>query len=74
MNYTGSRTYKDKTKIRKPREEWIRVNKAHEPFIAKEIWEAVQQVNKRAREIYSPKKPPEKGLFSGKLVCADCGA
>jgi len=74
MNYTGSRTYKDKTKIRKPREEWIKVDKAHEPLIGKEIWEAVQQVNKRAREIYSPTKPPEKGLFSGKLVCADCGA
>ena len=74
MNYTGNRTYKDKSKIRKPPEEWIRLDNTHEPLISKETWEMVQLINRQAKEIYSPKKKPEKGLFSGKLVCADCGA
>lgn len=74
MNYTGSRTYKDKTKIHKPLEEWIRVENAHEPFISMEVWQAVQEINKHCSSCYSPKKPPERNLFSGKLICADCGA
>lgn len=74
MNRTGNRTYKDESKICKPQEEWIRIENAHEPIILPEVWQEVQQINKRSAAIYSPKKTPERNLFSGKLICADCGA
>lgn len=74
LNYTGSRTYKDKTKIHKPPEEWIRVDNAHEALISPKVWQEVQEINKHFSSCYSPKKPPERNFFSGKLICADCGA
>lgn len=34
--------YKNKTKVRKPKEEWIRIENTHEAIIAKDIFYHVQ--------------------------------
>ncbi len=73
QNYTGSRSYKDKTMIRKPESEWISHEGAHEAIIGPELWEAVQKINQAAKQISANNTPPQASLFTGKLVCADCG-
>ncbi|ENZ39380.1 hypothetical protein HMPREF1085_05397 [Enterocloster bolteae 90A9] len=73
QNCTGSRSYKDKTTIRKPESEWISHENAHEAIIQPELWEAVQEINRAAKQRADGRTPPQPALFTGKLVCADCG-
>ena len=63
-------SYKNKKKIRKPQEEWFRVNNTHEAIISKEIFEQVQKqiVNRRRLQ-----KNATTQIFSGLVKCADCG-
>lgn len=62
-----------KTMIRKPESEWISHEGAHEAIIGPELWEAVQKINQAAKQISANNTPPQASLFTGKLVCADCG-
>ena len=73
QNRTGTQTYKDKTQISKPETEWIFHENTHEAIITPEVWEDVQQINRRAKLRSAGSTPPQSSLFSGKLVCADCG-
>ena len=73
QNTTGSRSYKDGTMIRKPEAEWIVHEDAHEAIISQEVWEGVQEINRQAADISVGRTPPTPCLFTGKLVCADCG-
>jgi hypothetical protein len=59
--------------IRKPESEWISHEGAHEAIIGPELWEAVQKINQAAKQISANNTPPQASLFTGKLVCADCG-
>lgn len=62
-------SYKDRKKRVVPKEEWVIVENKHEPIISKETFEQVQEIQKiRTREVNGE----EKGVFSGKLICADC--
>ena len=74
QNTTGSRSYKDGTMIYKPQTDWIIHEDAHEAIVSQEVWEAVQEVNRKAAEKVAGKAKPMPCLFSGKLVCADCGS
>lgn len=74
MNVTGTRSYKDHTCIRKAESEWIRHEDAHEAIIPSDIWEKVQEINATAKRRSKGSEPPTPKLFSGKLVCADCGS
>lgn len=47
----GSISYKTKKSKPKPKEEWIRVEKTHEPIIEKEMWENVQNIMKNRTKI-----------------------
>lgn len=73
MNYSGHRSYKDKSTNRKPESEWIRMEAAHEAIIPRELWDAVQEINETAKHRADGNRAPEQKLFSGKLVCAGCG-
>ena len=64
-------SYKNKKKVRKPPEEWLRVENTHEPIISKEVFEQVQkQIANRRRKI---KSSGQTHIFSGLVKCADCG-
>ncbi len=71
QNYTGSRSYKEKTMIYKPESEWIRHENNHEAIVSKEEWELVKHMAQTAKSAYRGGQPSAK-LFSGKLVCSDC--
>ena len=74
QNRTDSRSYKDSTMIYKPESEWICHETCHEAIITNELWEAAQEVNRKASKIAEGNTPPTPCLFTGKLVCADCKA
>ena len=73
QNRTGSRSYKDKTLIQKPESEWISHVDAHEAIISPETWDADQEQNQLAKLRCADNAAPQPALFTGKLVCADCG-
>lgn len=63
-------SYKNKKKVRKPEEEWIRVENTHEAIISKEVFEQVQQqISNRRRT----QKNGTTQIFAGLVKCADCG-
>lgn len=63
-------SYKNKKKIRKPPEEWLRIENTHEAIISKEVFVQVQeQIASRRRKM----KTATTQIFSGLVKCADCG-
>ncbi|MCC8156122.1 MAG: recombinase family protein [Oscillospiraceae bacterium] len=69
---TGTQSYKSKKLIRKPEEEWIRVENTHEPIISRDIWDVCVSLDqKRVRR--TPNSDGIQSLFSGLVYCADCG-
>lgn len=70
LGKTVNKSYKDRTKIRLPKEEWIRVPNCHEPIIEREIWEQVKE--KLLQNTYNNRSNP-KNLFAKKLYCSCCG-
>lgn len=69
-NKQSNISYKNKKKIRKPQEEWFRVENTHEAIISKEVFERVQeQIASRRRQ----QKDTTTQIFSGLVKCADCG-
>ncbi len=63
-------SYKNKKRIRKPEEEWFRVENTHDAIISKEVFDQVQeQIAHRRRSI----KDSVPQIFAGLVRCADCG-
>ena len=63
-------SYKNKKKIRKPKEEWVRIENTHEAIISKDVFYHVQnQIASRRRK----QKDGTTKIFSGLVKCADCG-
>ena len=68
---TYSKSYKNKKRIDNDRENWVVFKDVHEPIIDRAVWEQVQQ--KRGTRRRRRTNDGEKNMFSGLLVCADCG-
>lgn len=69
---TGSISYKNHKQIRKPPENWVRVENSHEPLVSMELWEKAQALASQSRN-YRRTRDGSISLFSGLLVCSDCG-
>ena len=63
-------SFKNKKKVRKPEEEWQRVENTHEAIIDRDVFDRVQQqiANRRRKQ-----KDGTTQIFSGLVKCADCG-
>lgn len=68
---TYSKSYKNKKRIDNDRENWVVFKDVHEPIIDRAVWEQVQQ--KRGKMRKRQTSDGEHNMFSGLLVCADCG-
>jgi DNA invertase Pin-like site-specific DNA recombinase len=66
-------SYRDKREIYRDPDEHVRVENAFPAIIDLETWDEVQAVNSRSAARFANKREPEKQLFSGFLVCTDCG-
>lgn len=70
LGKTENKSYKDRTKIRLPREKWIRVPNCHEAIIEREVWEKAKE--KLLQNTNNARTIP-KNLFSKVLYCSSCG-
>lgn len=65
-----TRSFKDKTKLHRPKEEWKVFENTHEAIIDDETFALVQELRSHKRR---PNRTGEVSIFSGLLYCADCG-
>ena len=65
-----TRSYKDKTKIRLPKEDRKVFKNTHEPIIDEYTWNIAKQLRNNRKK---PTKSGKKSIFSGLLFCNDCG-
>ena len=63
-------SYKNKKKIRKPEEEWFRVENTHDAIISKDVFDQVQEQIASRRRV---QKDGTTQIFAGLVRCADCG-
>lgn len=64
------RSYKDKTKVPIPKEDWQIFKNTHEPIIDEYTWNIAQQLRNNRKK---PTRSGKKSIFSGLLFCNDCG-
>lgn len=73
-NVKDPKTGKISTRM-KDRSEWYRAEGLHEPIISRELFEKAQAIRERNTH-YQPKvyDPEHAAVFSGILICPECGA
>ncbi len=64
------RSYKDKTKVPIPKEDWQIFKNTHEPIIDEYTWNIAQELRNNRKK---PTRSGKKSIFSGLLFCDDCG-
>ena len=69
---TYSKSYKNKKRIDNDRENWVVFQDVHEAIIERAVYEQVQQKRGKIRKRRT--NNGEHYMFSGLLVCADCGS
>ena len=69
---TYSKSYKNKKRIDNDREDWVVFQDVHEAIIERAVYEQVQ--HKRGKIRKRRTNNGEHNMFSGLLVCADCGS
>ena len=69
---TYSKSYKNKKRIKNDPENIVVFKDVHAPIIERAVWEKIQK--KRGTTRKRTKSNGEKNMFSGLLVCADCGS
>jgi len=68
---TYTKSYKNKKRIEADPEDWVIFKDVHEPIIDRATYEKVQA--KRGKIRKRKKRDGERNMFSGLLICADCG-
>ena len=72
VNFKGTtKSFKDKSKIYFPKEQWKIFKNTHEPIIDKETWDTVQRIRENRQR---PTKIGKINIFSGHLFCKDCSS
>ncbi len=64
-------SYKNKKKIKKPKEEWLKIENTHEPLVSQNLFDVANRVRQQKRRVPNGDEKPT--IFSGMLFCADCG-
>jgi len=63
-------SYKNHTRVVRPREEWCIFENHHAPLVDKEVFDKVQELRKVRRKF---SKTGDLGVLNGLVYCADCG-
>ena len=71
---TYSKSFKNKSRIPNPEENWAVFKNVHEPIIDREAFEAVQKLISKTKRRAPKKENAEKNMFCDLLYCADCGS
>ena len=68
---TTTKSFKNKKKIDKPKEEWRVFENTHPAIISRETFNIVQELRKNKRR---PSREGKTSMFSGFMYCHDCGS
>lgn len=71
---TYSKSFKNKTRLENPRENWAVFKNVHEPIIDRETFEQVQKLTAKTKRRAPKKDNAVKNMFCDLLYCADCGS
>lgn len=70
---TYSKSFKNKTRLGNPVENWAIFKDVHEPLIDRDTFERVQELIAKTKRRAPKPENSEKNIFSDLLYCADCG-
>ena len=68
-----SKSFRNKTRIENPKENWAIFKDVHEPIIDRETWERVQELTKNSKRRKPKSADVKKSIFTNLLYCGDCG-
>ena len=71
---TYSKSFKNKTRLGNPEENWVIFKNVHEPIIDRETFEEVQKLVGKTKRRAPKTENGEKNMFADLLYCADCGS
>lgn len=70
---TYSKSFKNKSRLGNPVENWAIFKNVHEPIIDRDTFERVQELIAKTKRRAPKPENSEKNIFSDLLYCADCG-
>ena len=68
-----SQSFRNKTRVENPKENWAIFKDVHEPIIDRETWERVQELTKNSKRRKPKNENVKKSIFTNLLYCGDCG-
>lgn len=68
-----SKSFRNKTRVENPKENWAIFKDVHEPIIDRETWERVQVLTKNFKRRKPKNENVKKSIFTNLLYCGDCG-
>lgn len=68
-----SKSFRNKTRVENPKENWAIFKDVHEPIIDRETWERVQALTKNSKRRKPKNEGVKKSIFTNLLYCGDCG-
>ena len=68
-----SKSFRNKTRVENPKENWAIFKDMHEPIIDRETWERVQELTKNSKRRKPKNENVKKSIFTNLLYCGDCG-
>ncbi len=68
-----SKSFRNKTRVENPKENWAIFKDVHEPIIDRETWERVQVLTKNSKRRKPKSADVKKSIFTNLLYCGDCG-
>ena len=71
---TYSKSFKNKTRLENPEENWVIFKNVHEPIIDRETYEQVQKLVGKTKRRAPKAENGGKNMFADLLYCADCGS
>ena len=70
---TYSKSFKNKTRLENPEENWAVFKNVHEPIIDRDTFVRVQELISKTKRRAPKIQNAEKSMFTDLLYCADCG-
>ncbi len=68
-----SKSFRNKTRVENPKENWAIFKDVHEPIIDRDTWEQVQKLVGKTKRRPPKNKNQKKSIFTSFLYCGDCG-
>ena len=68
-----SKSFRNKTRVENPKENWAIFKDVHKPIIDRDTWEQVQKLVEKTKRRPPKDKNQKKSIFTSFLYCGDCG-